>query len=334
MTVGPVQSSGTTLRPEIGLLLEPWDQRAAQYGYVADVVAPYYDVAEATGIYPKLLLEEMLREVQTRRAQGSGYERVTISHGSQTYETEEHGLEVELDDRAQAANSRLYNAETVAAKYLRDAIMRAREVRVAEYFAAETWGGTTSSTVDWTSTSADPFENNRDAIAAVRDQCGLPANTIVITWDVFNALRDNDALVDRIKSDGQHNPTRGIGDVTENPNASGMFARAVAEQFGVDRIVIAGGIRNSANIGQTASLSDIWSDDNIYYMRVPEGDPFENAAPVVTFHWDGDGSSHEGMFEQYRDEIKRADILRMRHDEVIQTLNANAVYKLTGVTSA
>lgn len=334
MPVGPVQSGGTTLRPELSVLLNPWDMEAATRGYIGNIVAPFFDVPEATGIYPKLLLAEILQEVRTRREEGGTYPRVTTSHESDLFACEEHGLEELIDDRARARNDRLYDVEAKAADKIRQILMRSYEKAVADHvkndgdIASQAAGGL------WTTTSTDVFDDNRDMIQDVEDQCGMPANTLVVTSTVFNALRDNDEIVSRIKYSGLDDPKRGENDVYANGGSGrGITANAIAQAFGLDQVVIAGAKRNGSNVAQTAALSSVWDDTRAYYMYLPEGDPFLTAAPFVTFHWDGDGSSQEGMYETYVDDKTRSTVLRVRHDRVIKTLNPLAVKALTGVSA-
>lgn len=332
MAVGPVQSSGTTLRPEISVLLEPWDMQAAQRGFIAQDACPFYDVPEAVGIYPKFEISDVLREWDTRRAAGSGYERISRSHTSDTFQTEEHGLEEELDEREVNVNARLYDAEARGARLLRDALMRAHEKAVADFYSSTSWGGSGASSVKWDVKANDIFVDNAEGVQNVEDQCGMPANTIILTSRILNKIRDNEKVIDRIKYSGLDDPKRGENDIYSDGN-NGVTPRLLAQAFGVDRILVAGSKRNTANIAQTASLADLWDSDNIYYAYMPDGDPFENSAPCVTLHWDGDGSSHEGMFETYFEDNIRSTILRCRHDKVIKLLNPDCVYKFTGVTT-
>lgn len=174
MPVGPVQSGGTTLRPELSVLLNPWDMEAATRGYIGNIVAPFFDVPEATGIYPKLLLAEVLQEIRTRREEGGTYPRVTTSHESELFACEEHGLEELIDDRARARNDRLYDVEAKAADKIRQILMRSYEKAVADHVKNDGDIGSQAAGGLWTTTSTDVFDDNRDMIQDVGISAGCP----------------------------------------------------------------------------------------------------------------------------------------------------------------
>ncbi len=82
----------------------------------------------------------------------------------------------------------------------------------------------------------------------------------------------------------------------------------------MDNILVAGGTKNTANEGQSASLSEIWDDEYCWIGRVATTADFREPCIGRIFHWAGDGSQEEGLVESYRDETVRSDIVRVRHD--------------------
>jgi hypothetical protein len=107
----------------------------------------------------------------------------------------------------------------------------------------------------------------------------------------------------------------------------------LAAVFDLPHIIVAGGSQNTANEGQVAAISQLWSDEYAMVCRVATGADFKEPCIGRTFHWGADGSSIGGTVESYREEQTRSEIIRCRHDVDEITLYPQAGHLLSNVTT-
>jgi hypothetical protein len=271
-------------------------------------------------------LEQLLQQRDTKRAPGSGYARGNFTLDDSTYACEEHGAEEPIDDREAKMYAEYFDAENVAAQRAYNSVLRNAEKRVADaIFNTTTWTGasltTDVSSVPWaTIATAKPLTNVEAAVQKVYDGSGLWPNALVINKKVFRNLRNTPEVIDRIASSG-------AGD---RNLASDVTLQMLAQAFDLDYVIVAGGSLNSAKEGQSASVSQIWSSTYAMVCRVAVGSDFREPCVGRTFHWGADGSSVDGSFESYRDEVVRANVIRVRHDvdEVVLYAQAGHLLKI------
>jgi hypothetical protein len=319
-------TSLATLRPDLAASFEAFDLEAEKAGYIARKVLPTVDVASQAGNFGKIPLEQLLQQRDTKRAPGSGYARGNFTFDDSTYACEEHGAEEPIDDREAKMYAEYFDAENVAAQRAYNSVLRNAEKRVADaIFNTTTWTGaslaTDVSSVPWaTIATAKPLTNVEAAVQKVYDGSGLWPNALVINKKVFRNLRNTPEVIDRIASSG-------AGD---RNLASDVTLQMLAQAFDLDYVIVAGGSLNSAKEGQSASVSQIWSSTYAMVCRVAVGSDFREPCIGRTFHWGADGSSVDGSFESYRDEVVRANVIRVRHDvdEVVLYAQAGHLLKI------
>jgi hypothetical protein len=319
-------TSLATLRPDLAASFEAFDLEAEKAGYIARKVLPTVDVASQAGNFGKIPLEQLLQQRDTKRAPGSGYARGNFTFDDSTYACEEHGAEEPIDDREAKMYAEYFDAENVAAQRAYNSVLRNAEKRVADaIFNTTTWTGasltTDVSSVPWaTIATAKPLTNVEAAVQKVYDGSGLWPNALVINKKVFRNLRNTPEVIDRIASSG-------AGD---RNLASDVTLQMLAQAFDLDYVIVAGGSLNSAKEGQSASVSQIWSSTYAMVCRVAVGSDFREPCVGRTFHWGADGSSVDGSFESYRDEVVRANVIRVRHDvdEVVLYAQAGHLLKI------
>ena len=139
---------------------------------------------------------------------------------------------------------------------------------------------------------------------------------------VFNNVRATDDVKDNIASSG----------AGESVKASKITEQQLAEVFDLDHVIVAGSAKNTANTGQAASLSQIWSSEYAMVARVAETNDIREPCLGRIFHWGEDGSEIGGMIETYRDETVRGDVVRVRHDVDEVVFYVEAGHLLSNIT--
>ena len=313
-----------TQRPDLAESFEAFDLEAEKANYVAQKVFPVVDVDSQAGNFGRIPLAQLLQQRQTLRSPGGGYARGNFTFEPATYSCEEHGAEEPIDDREAKMYANYFDSEVIATRRAYNSVLRNAEARMAAtVFNTATWTGATLFTnvsgVPWaTVAGALPITNVEAAVQRVYDNSGLWANALIINRRVFRNLRNTPQVFDRIAS-------AGAGD---RSLASDVTVQMLAEAFGLDHVIVAGGSQNTATEGQAAAVGQIWGSNLAMVCRVATSNDFREPCIGRTFHWSGDGSNIDGAIETYRDETVRSSIVRVRHDVDEVTLYVQAGHLL------
>jgi len=326
--MGYPDSSVATLRPELAQGLEQFNLAMDRQGFIGHRILPVFELAEASGIFPKITLESLLQNKETVRAPRTGYSRGDWDFTTDTFATQEHGWEEPIDDNEAKMYRNFFDFEQIATQRAFDMVLREQERAIATaIYNTTTWTGatlTTAITHEWDdATNAVPISDINAAKQKVWDLTGLWPNALVINRKQFNNLRTLDDIKDTIASSGAGYPTR----------ATDITREQLAACFDLDYILIGGAAKNTANEGQTRSLSQIWSDEYAMVCRIATTNDMSEPCIGRTFHWGADGSNIGGHVETYRDETVRSDIVRCRMQIQNKILYAQCGHLLSNVTT-
>lgn len=315
-------SSLATLRPDLSESLEEFDLVADEAGFIAQQACPMVDVASAAGVYGKVPIAQLLQNSNLVRGPSGNYPRGSFKFGTDTYTTLEYGYEEPVDDNEAAMYANYFRAERLAAMRARHKLMLGYEVRVAGVmFDTAFFTNTGAATAHWDiAASAKPLDDVETAVQAVRAACGMRPNLMIMNWVNYRSCRRAAQILDLIKYDGH-----------TDPKAGAIGVEVLQQLFDIPKILVAGGVKNTANEAQTAVIADIWSTSYVWVGRVAVTEDPKEPSAVRSFHWGGDGSSLEGTMETYRDEPVRADIVRNRHQVQEKQQMAACGYLISGV---
>ena len=128
---------------------------------------------------------------------------------------------------------------------------------------------------------------------------------MVVGWEAFEKLAELEAVIERI----QYQYTG-----REMPAGAELQPGVVAAALGVEELVVAGSVTNTANMAEPADLESIWPEDQALLMVRDDGQDTTRPQYMRTFHWGEDGSDPGGRVEEYREENIRGTVLRARFD--------------------
>jgi len=319
-------SSLATLRPDLAASFMQFDLEMDRRGFISQQVLPVLEVPSQAGNFGRIPLAQLLQNRNVDRAPGGGYNRGNFTFDPMTYACVERGAEEPVDDRESKMYASYFDYEQVCALRALDATLRAQEVRVAALiFNTTTWTGaslTTAVANAWSdATNGTPITDVEAAVRKVYDNSGVWPNALVLTKKKFRDLRLSTQVKNIIASTGAGTPTKARDITTE-------MLKAV---FDLDHIIIAGGSKNTATEGQTATPGLIWTNTNAMVCKVAETNDIREPCLGRIFHWGEDGSEAGGIVETYRDETVRSDIVRSRHDVQEQVLYTQMGHLLTSV---
>lgn len=290
-------------RPDLGGAIYEMFEAAGQMGYIGTQLLPIQTVSENAGVYPVIPKEALMKNVNPARAPKSAYIRTNYEYERGSYMTYEYGVEEVIDDveRSLFDQEAPGAADMLAAKRCADFLMRAMEKRIAAKFfsaSAASRFGTVSVTNEWSDFSnATPISDIKAQMQAFRLKSGNLPEALVINWEVFNNLTQCTQIVDQIKYTFPGLQVRQLS------------TAQMAQVLGVPRLIVAGGLEDTAGFGLTSNIADIWSSEYAALVRI--GD-MSRGGLGRTFSWTPE-SATPFIVEQYREEAVRGDVYRVRH---------------------
>ncbi len=311
-------------RPDIAESMMEFDLEANNNKMIATQLFPVFEANAQAGNFGRIPLESLLEESKTDRQSGGSYGRGDYEFEDVYYATKEQGWEEPVDDRDAKIYADYFDAELVAASRGRSKVLINQEKRVAEAtFGNGSISTTAAGTVFSSHSSATPVDKIETAVQAVWARTGLWPNSLTLSYLLFRELRRCDQIIDRIQSAGAGDQTR----------ARDVTAQQLAEVLDLDYILIAGGSRNTAKKGQTASVAQIWDKTKCMVGVVGTSNDLREPCIGRTFHWAEDGSSIGTTVESYREESLRSDIIRNRHETHEKLIYPEAAQIITGCLS-
>lgn len=321
--MGSPSTSLATLRPDIAGSLMEFDTAMDQKGFIATRVLPVFEVGSQAGTFGKIPVAQLLQTRDTARAPGSGYARGKFTFTTDSFVTAEHGAEEPIDDREKAMYRNYFDQEVVSAARAIDAVLRNAEIRVAAAVFNATTFTAHPVTIEWSvAATCTPITDVETAVQAIFAASGMWPNSMTINRKVFRNLRNSAQIIDRCKA-------QGFMDV----RAGKISVAQLQAVFDIEEIIVAGSPKNTANEGQAAAFSPIWSDEYCMIAKICKSNDIREPGLGRTFHWGEDGSTIGGTVETYRDETVRGDVARVRHDVQEKMLFTNGGYLLSNITA-
>lgn len=255
-------------------------------------------------VYPRDAF--MRNDVQFRapgaESAGSGY---TIDL-TNTYTCLRDALHKDIDDPTRRNAQPPIDLDREAAEYLAQQLLISAEARwVTKFFTTGIWTGSSTGsditpTTKWDDGASTPIEDVRTQKRAILQNTGQRANVLVLGAKTFDNLLDHPDIIDRIK----YGQTAG---------APAMANEVILAQiFGVDRVYVARGVKNTATEGKTLSASFI-ADQKSAGLFVAAANPgLMTPSAGYTFVWAGEEGTDAGTGMR----IKRFRLERNESDRV------------------
>lgn len=311
----PYTNSQATPRSDIAALVM---QANADFNklFIGEQVFPVKGEDVKRGIYMRALLAngQLLNGDAKPREQGAGYQRVNRKYDTDTFDTQEYGLEAPIDDSYEAEVERFMNLEATEAKLLERSLRISYEQRIkAKTFDTGTFTAT-AATVNYTAANLATIDvvNDVDLAKGRMLLNGLVPNAGIMSYNLFQRIRRTPLLQNQI-----------YGVV---PRAAGQRAlpgvQDVAQALGLEMLLIGSAPVNANEQGLAYSGSFIWTPDYLAVACV-EGGEYEAGGVGRTIQWTKDTT---GLFtpETYRDDKVRSNVLRVRQNVIEKVIDSTA----------
>jgi len=278
--------------------------------FVADKVFPIVPVSKQSdkySIYPK---GHFWRDEVAPRPLGGRPNQANFDVEQGTYLAEEEGLEYKLDDRLRANADQPLDPDRAGMRLLTEQMMVHRDSDWASaYFRTGVWGtdltGASSSPgagqfLQFDQSGTEPVEfldEERDGLGGAT---GMDPNTLVLGRDVFRVVKNHPEVKDRIKY-----TQRGI-----------VTAEILAELFGVERVVIPGSIKNTAQEGAADAIDFIVGRKDALLVYSAPNPAIDQPSGGYIFAWTGliPGATNAfgGVIQRGREDLAHSDVFQVR----------------------
>ena len=315
----PAPTSDTAIqRPDLGVLVYEYLETAPGMGFIGLEVMPIFTVIEQSSQFPVIPKEALLKIQDTRRAMRGGYNRSDYEFEEGYYVTRENGWEEPVDDRERNLYRNKFDCDVVAVERATNHILRGQEQRIANKVFNESNLTAHAVANEWDDTAnATPIDDVNAGKKAIRSACGMLPNALIISYSTFLNLKRCDQVVELLKY-----TFLGI-------DINRMTAQQLAAVMDVERVLVGGAVHDSANKGQEAFISDLWSNEYAMLTRVSNSRDITEPCIGRTFLWTEE-SADNVVTEEYREESRRSDIFRVRHDtdeRLIASIDENGAEK-------
>lgn len=275
--------------------------------FVADRVFPRVGVAKQSDKYAVYSQADFNRDEVDRRQAGSAAVRVGYrTDNTNGYICDEYAVEHAIDDQVRANASGPYNPEEDAVRFLVQKMMIRREMQFVTKFLStgNIWTGSSDGAdlvggtdfTRWSNAASSPVEDVSNQQARIESKTGFLCNKLVLNRQGWFDLKNHPDIVDRVKY------------TSDAPVSEGIVARLM----GLDEILVAAAVKNTAVEGMAHSGAYIAGDNALLVYAAPSAG-LMTPSGGYTFVWNGLLGSNEGqVVERYREDRVHSDIISVR----------------------
>lgn len=268
--------------------------------YVASNTFPTVPVEKQSAIYPVYPRDAWFRDEAQERAPGAESAGGGFTTDlTNTYNCRVIAYHQDVPDQVRANQQPPINLDRDASEFVARKILLKREIDfAAKFLTTGLWTGSSTGTdivpgTKWDNASGTPIEDVMKQKEAMRTKTGFRPNVMVVAPLVDVALKNNDDIIDRYK-----HTQKGI--ITND---------LLAGAFGVDKYLVAGGIKNTAKEGATRVMADIMTTEQVLLAYAAPRPSILLPSAGYNFSWTGllGNGSYEGVMREFRREKLRSD---------------------------
>lgn len=251
---------------KLNKLLTQFSQRYTNKNYIATQILPKLMVKEKTGNYAKYGTENLrVYAGQLYRAPGAPSVTVDYSVSQGEYLCRERSLKKFVPVEAMKNTDQPYDPKRDAVQTLMDIIYNNMEYALATYMgntANITQNVTLSGGDQWDDyTNSTPLDDIETAISDIVNATGQRPNTCWMGFETFRKLKAHPDVREQVKY------TNG-GQLSDS-----AFVAFLKEFFMLNEVFVGTAIYDSADEGQTASLTQVWGKN--FWLG------YKNASPTL-----------------------------------------------------
>lgn len=265
----PTQSAVHVNRP---LTMVSVAYMQSQDAFIADKVFPVIPVDKQSDLYFVYTKNDWFRDEAKPRAAGTESAGSGYNTSTDSYKCDVVALHKDIPDQVRANEDAPLNSDRDATEFVTNRLLLRREIQWAsDYFASGVWGTDSTPANLWSDyVASDPIADIRTGKRTVKVNTGFEPNTLVLGYDVFIKLQDHPDIVDRYKYTQSEVITEAM----------------LAKLFGVQKVLVAGGVKATNVEGETAAYSFIHGKHALLCYTAPRPSLLQPSAGYI-FSWKG-----------------------------------------------
>lgn len=249
--------------------------------FIANKVFPIVPVDKQSDLYFKYTKEDWFRDDAKVRADGA--EAATAGYGLDTdsYFADVYAVKKAIGDQLMANFDSPLDPLRDGAKYTAQLIMNRMEAQFVEDFIqtgiwANEYVGVSGTPTgnefkQWSDlANSDPIQDIEEAKSDILGSTGYEANKLVLGYEVYKTLRNHPDIIDRVKYTGRDVPD----------------TQYLAQLFGLDEVLVAKAVKNTAAEGQTGAFSFTFGKSALLVHSAPNPGLLMPSAGY-SFQWRG-----------------------------------------------
>lgn len=252
--------------------------------FIADKVFQPVSVKKQSDYYAIYNMDDFRRDEAQKRAPATESEGGGYNLSKDTYFCEKYAYHKDVTEEDRVNSDTPLSADVDAIEFVMQKMLILKErIWRDTFFTTGVWdtdltGGAAAGPgvdfVQWDQTAATPIKNIMDAKMTVGALTGKRLNTLVISPPVRAALDDCPDVLERIQYGG-------------TPGSPAVVTEAaLAQCFGVDRVLVPWGVINTAAEGATAYTDFIFGKHALLCYTEPSSGIKKPTAGRI-FHWTG-----------------------------------------------
>lgn len=293
---------------------------------IADQICPIVPVNKQSDGFYIWDIADAFRTENDKRAPATEANVITRSVSSGTYFADNYALKdkIPYEDLENADAGYVFNERSSRVEFVKDKLMLNWELRTVQLVTSGSNVGSYSAVgsawTDHVAGNSNPINDINTAINNVEDLTGYKANSIVFGRKAWREFREHADVISRLYGNALA-PTGSARIVTING------AKAL---FEVDKVLIGGAYYNTAEEGQSNSLSAMWGDHVLIYY-VPLRPRKDRPSFMYGFRWNKIASMQA---EIRQNNLIKAEEIELGYYQDEKITASNLAFLITNVTSS
>jgi len=253
--------------------------------YIADKVFPLVPVQHQTDVYFVWSKGDFFRDEAQQRADATESAGTGVNLTTATYSAKVWALHQDIGPQIRANADPAIDIDVTSTRVLMQKLLIRRDrFFMTKFMVTGVWatdatgtaGGTPATTTPpfWDDdANGDPFSDIAFAVTTILANTGYMANTLTLSWNVYQALRKHPLVIDRIK-------------YTSPAYAGTINETLLAQSFDINRVVVSKAVFNSAGENLAASMAFVMGKHALVTYSAPAPGLMLPTAGY-TFAWSG-----------------------------------------------
>lgn len=257
--------------------------------YFAKAIFPICPVDLSSDNYYKFSKEDLLRDSWQRKPAYGKVQPAVLSESTDTYNCKVDQMIMGIDQIRQTDLQRRQGPSIRDPKQQRTKTI-AEQANIHQdslfangFFKAgvwnDEWEGVDSSAsgkqfIKFSDDNSEPIKFIDDRKTDMQESTGLTPNRLALGANVYNALKEHPAILERVKYGGS----------TANP--ASVTEKVLAELFGVEKLVVLKSIQNKAGYGEEGNMGFIGDPDAFLLAYATNAPAIDEPSAGYIFTWD------------------------------------------------